>query len=103
MGNEMARGKGKGEMAKAGEERVVKAAEWSVRGEDIRRRFYDYFAMLHAEWVELRKARKTELTFKAFVVGRTIEDEKSNHPWLSSEVLLLIGEATEGHVEAWYG
>lgn len=92
-----------GKDEKAKEERLVKAAEWSVRGEDIRRRFYDYFATLHAEWVEMRKARKTELTFKAFVVTRTVDDEKSAHPWLSSEVLLLIGKATEGHVEAWYG
>ena len=103
MGNEMARGKGKGEMAKGGEERVVKAAELYVQCLDTRNRLYDHYATLHAEWIALRKEGKTDLKFKDYVVSEDVRDARQRHPDWPAAALDGIGEMTQIWTEAWYG
>lgn len=78
-------------------------AEWSVRGEELRSRLYDHYAKLHADWIALRKAGKTDQRFKDYVVSEDVRDARERHPSWPAAALDGIGEMTKIWMEAWYG
>jgi len=102
MGSDKERGKGKGEMEKGGEGRTARAAELYVQCLDMRNRLYDHYAEMHVEWIALRKAGKTDLKFKDYVVSEEIRGAKERHPGWPAGALVGIGEMARMWMEAWY-
>ena len=96
-------GQGRTPTDKDKEARLVKAAELYVQGPAARDGLYDHYAKLHADWIALRKAGKTDQRFKDYVVSEDVRDARQRHPYLPAAALEGIGEMARIWTEAWYG
>jgi len=85
------------------EERLVKAAELYVQCLDTRDRLYDHYVQMHAEWIALRRAGKTDQKFKDYAVSEEMRGARERHPDWPAAALDGIGEMARIWTEAWYG